>query len=98
MSRREAYERKLEAQMKEWKAEISKLQAKAEQAKAESRLQYLNQVESLKEKQRAAQDRLDALKKASEASWEDVKSSVEKAWNELGDAVKTIRDNFRNAA
>ena len=40
MNMKEAYEKKLEAQMEEWSLEIDKLKAKADKAEADSQLEY----------------------------------------------------------
>ena len=40
MDKRKAYEEKFDAQLKEWSAEIALLNAKADKAKAEAKIEY----------------------------------------------------------
>jgi hypothetical protein len=54
MATKEAYQKKLEAQLKEWDAKLDQLSAKAQKATAEARITYENELESLKSKQAAA--------------------------------------------
>jgi hypothetical protein len=51
MSNRDAYVRKLKAKLDEWNAEIDKLQAKAELAEAEAKIEYEKQLADLRAKQ-----------------------------------------------
>ena len=92
MSDKNAYEDKLEAQLKEWQAEIDKLRAKADKANADARLEYDRQIKELVEYQQRAQGKLHELQQASEAAWADMRSGMEKAWADMAkswnDAMK----------
>lgn len=94
MSKRDAYQKKLEAQLDGWNADINKLKAKAENADAEARIKYYSQLDELKEKRNAASDKLDELKEASDQAWEDIKAGVESAWKDLDESVRRARSNF----
>lgn len=48
MATKEAYQKKLEAQLKEWDAKLDLLSAKAQKATADARIKYENDLESLK--------------------------------------------------
>jgi predicted ATP-binding protein involved in virulence len=95
MSKREAYEQKLEAQLKEWKIDIDKMKAKADKADAQARLEYYKKIEELRTKQEAAQKKLTELKAAGEDAWEDLKAGIDLAWGSLGEAVKSARSRFK---
>jgi uncharacterized coiled-coil DUF342 family protein len=92
MSDKNAYEDKLEAQLKEWQAEIDKLRAKADKANADARLEYDRQIKELVEYQKRAQGKLNEIQQASEAAWADMRSGMEKAWADMAkswnDAMK----------
>lgn len=95
MSMREAYEKKLEAQLDEWKLEIDKLKAKVDKAGAEGQIEYYKKIEELREKQYAAREKLRELKDAGEDAWEDLKAGLERAAGSLGDAVKSAFSRFK---
>ncbi len=95
MGKKEAYEQKLEAQLKEWKIDINKMKAKADKADAEAKLEYYKQIEDMRTKQEAAQKKLTELKAAGEDAWEDLKAGIDLAWGSLGDAVKSARSRFK---
>ena len=95
MSKKEAYEKKLEAQLDEWNAKIDVLKAKAERAGAEAKVDYEETIEDLKQKRSAAKSKLQDLRQAGDDAWEDIKSGVEQAWDEFGNAVKQATDRFK---
>ena len=95
MSMKEAYEKKLQAQLDECAAEINKLKAKADKAEADAQIEYYKQIEELKSKQATMNEKLAELKEASEDAWEDLKSGVESAWDSLGSAIKSAASRFK---
>lgn len=95
MSMKDAYERKLQAQLDEWDAEIGKLRAKADKAEASVQLEYYKQIEDLRQQQQEAQVKLNELRHSTENAWEDMKAGVENAWNSLGEAVKSATARFK---
>lgn len=76
MADRKAYIDKLAAQLKQWDAEIEKLEAKAQQAKAEARAEFNQRIEELRRKKTSAQNKLE-IKQASEAAWEELKAGAD---------------------
>ena len=62
MNKKEAYQEKFDAQLREWSAKIDELKAKADQAKAEAKIEYYEQIEELRSKQAAAQTKLQELR------------------------------------
>ena len=83
MGLKEAYLANREAELKECDAKIMQLEAKAEQAQAQVKIQYYEQLELLRTKQTTVRDKLHELKQASGAAWESVKIGLENAWNDL---------------
>jgi len=83
MSLKDAYVSKMEAQLKGWEAELSKLKAKAQKATAEGKLEYEKRMEGAKAKQQALLQKLEELKRSGEDRWEALKAGVEGAWAEL---------------
>ena len=61
---REAYQEQMEAQLREWAAEIQELQAKAEKAEDAAKAEYKEQIEALRARQEEVQEKLQELKEA----------------------------------
>jgi len=95
MATKEAYQKKLEAQLKEWDAKLALLSAKAKKATADARINYENELESLKSKRTAAHKTLEELGKRSENAWEDMKDGVEKVWDEMSKAIEKVAARFK---
>lgn len=95
MSAKEAYVKKLKAQLDEWSSEIDKLQAKAKNAEADTQLEYNKQIEELRSMQEKATNKLTELKDAGDDAWEDLKAGMENAWESLGNAVKSATSRFK---
>jgi len=94
MEDKDVYIKKMHARLDEWNAEIDKLRAKADKAKAESRIEYQNQIESLRQSRDEAGKKIAELREAGEGAWEDLKSGVQGAWDAMEQAVKSARTRF----
>jgi hypothetical protein len=95
MASKEAYQKKLEAQLNEWDAKLKQLGAKAQKATADARIMYENDLESLKSKRAAAHKTLAELGKRGDNAWEDMKDGMEKAWDEMSKAIEKIAARFK---
>ena len=93
--KRKAYEEKLAAQLKEWSAQIALLKAKADNAKADAKIEYYKTVDALQHKQNEAKVKLQELKTAGDGAWEDVKTGEEKAWAEVKTALHDATSRFK---
>lgn len=80
---RDAYQQRLEAQMKEWNARIDVLKAKADKASAQAKIEMRHGVDELTKLQRSAKDQLDRIRSASSETWDEVQSELEVAWKHL---------------
>jgi uncharacterized coiled-coil DUF342 family protein len=94
MSMKEAYEKKLQAKLDEWSAEIDKLKAKADSAEADVQLEYYKQIEDLRSMQDAAGKKLDELKAAGDNAWEGLKAGTDSAWDSLSSSIKSAVSRF----
>ena len=92
--KRKAYEEKLDAQLKEWNAQIALLKAKAENAKADAKIDHYKTMETLQAKQDAARTTLQELRSAGDDAWEDLKSGAENVWTELKTAFQRAASRF----
>jgi chromosome segregation ATPase len=93
--KRKAYEEKLDAQLKEYNAQIALLKAKAENAKADAKIDFYKTIEALEHKQNAAKTKLQELKTAGDEAWEAVKAGAEKAWGEVKTAYHDATSKFK---
>ncbi len=94
MSVRDAYEKKLKGRLSEWRADIEKLKAKADQAEGDTQLAYYKEIEALRAQQDEARDKLDELRAAGDDAWEDLKLGIDKAWDDLSDATNKALSRF----
>jgi chromosome segregation ATPase len=94
MSAKDAYEKKLKGRLAEWRADIDKLKAKADQAEGDSQLAYYKEIEKLRAQQDNVRDKLEDLRDAGDSAWEDVKLGVEKAWTDLSDSTSKALSRF----
>jgi hypothetical protein len=95
MSMKEAYEKKLRAQLEDWGVEIDKLKAKADEAKADVQLEYYKKIEELRLLQASAKEKMAELKKAGDDAWEDLRAGMENARDSLGNALRSAKSRFK---
>jgi hypothetical protein len=88
MENRKDYIDKMAARLKEWDAEIEKLEAKAAVAKADVKASYNEQINELHLKKVEAQQKLKKIQDAGEDAWEELKDGAEKSWQIFEDSVK----------
>jgi recombinational DNA repair ATPase RecF len=90
-----AYKQKMAAQLKEWSAQISLLEAKVENAGADMKVKRAEALHELRAKQRAASEKLKELEKASGEAWEQAKATADKIWDDLKAGVGDARSKFK---
>ena len=93
--KRKAYEEKLEAQLREWSAQIALFKARADKGQAEVKIEYNKTIETLQHKQDEARTKLHDLKTSGDEAWEDVKTGAEKAWAEVKTAFNSAASKFK---
>jgi uncharacterized coiled-coil DUF342 family protein len=95
MGLKEAYQEKLEAQLKEWSARISELKARADRASADAKIKLYQEVEDLKVRTDAAQQKLNEIKAASAEKWESLKAASEKTLTDLKSKWESLKGKFQ---
>jgi uncharacterized coiled-coil DUF342 family protein len=88
MGKKEAYQEKVTAQLRELEANIARLQAKADQAHAEAKIESYEKIEELRAKRDLAQQKLEELREAGDEAWEELKAGIENAWDDLRTAMQ----------
>jgi hypothetical protein len=93
--KRKAYEEKFDAQLKEWSAHISLLNAKADKAEAEAKIEYYKTIETLQGKQDTAKMKLQEIRTTGDDGWEDLKAGAENVWTEVNSAFQSAATRFK---
>ena len=94
MSTKNSYQQKFEAQLNEWKAEISTLKAKADKADAQARIEMNKNIDKLRKKRDDLQNKLEQFKKAGEDGWKDLKEGLDSAGKTLTQALSSAKSKF----
>ncbi len=92
---RKAFINTLTAKLKQWDDDIDRLEAKAQKAKAEVKADYNKHIQDLRDKKKAAQERLEEVKHAGEEAWEDLKSGSVEAYDSLKNAFQSAMSKFK---
>jgi predicted nuclease with TOPRIM domain len=90
----EAYREQVEAKLKVWSAQVKELQAKAELAKADTKVELQKQIQALKAKQEAIQNQLRELQAAGAEAWEKAKPELEQAVEHLHSAWENVKKSL----
>ena len=88
MLNKDAYVAKLEAQIKEWSAQLDEVATKAQKLTADARVAAQKQLEEGRSKLTAARHKLDGLKGVGADKWEEAKAKVESFWKEARTAFE----------
>ncbi len=83
MENREIFLKKMEAQKKEWEANLKHLQAKAANLDADARIEYENHMHNLKEKLKKAERHSNRFRDTSADSWHNLGDDIKHGWNDL---------------
>jgi len=94
MSKKTEYEKKLQAQLDEFGAEIERLKARADKAEDDAEPWHQKQIEALQEKHKLAKEKLNELKESSDDAWEDLKEGITSAWDSVSGALKSAAKRF----
>ena len=77
-SKRDAYIEKMKLELDELNAKITKVEAKAREAKEDARDKYKEEMGKLRQQSKLAAAKLDELKAAGEDSWDTMVAEMEK--------------------
>lgn len=95
ISPKQAFQQKLERELKDWDAKLEQLRARAKEAKDEIRTEFEVQLEALAARQAVAQEKLQELRRHGEWAWEDLKDGAEKAWKDLREAIERAASRLK---
>ncbi|MBN2426307.1 MAG: hypothetical protein JXR46_11880 [Calditrichaceae bacterium] len=94
MEDKKSYLQKMADQLKEWDTKIDELKAKADKAKTEAKSDLLKQIDELLVKKEKIRNKMKQLQAAGDGSWNDMKTGVEKSWEELKGAFSKASARF----
>jgi hypothetical protein len=94
MEAKQAYEEKTEAQLKQLNARKELLRAKAEEAKADAKIEYVEQLEKLERRQQEAEARLNELRGSGRQAWRELKDGVDNAVTEFERSLTQALSQF----
>ena len=95
MDNKDVYIQKLHERVDKWNAELDNLYAEANKTTAESRVEFQNQMENLREKRQVVEHKIAEMREASEGAWEELKSGVRSAWDSMEEALKSAQSRFK---
>jgi len=90
MNLRETYEKKMQGQLSELKAEIAELKEKADQAETNLQLEYYTLIDELHLKMETANQKFHLLKQASDENWDEFKSEFELIWDSVHELIQSV--------
>ncbi len=96
MSTRDAYVQKLKAQIDDWNADITKLEAKTGQASADLRIKYEQSLDSLRAERDQVSGKLEQIQESSEDAWEEFQGSAEDLWDRTKAAFAAAKAEFED--
>lgn len=96
MSDTQTYLKQAETQMKKWQADLERAKAAVAEKQYETKSEYYQQVMEASQKEKELQEKMAALKKAGQESWDELKHGFEQAAGELEKAVNKSLETMKS--
>ena len=93
--RRDAYLQKLKAILDVWNAEIDRLAEREDKAGPNAKIEYHKKLDELRAKRDDIEARIDAMHKAGDDAWEDLKFDLESSWEFLREGLSVFKTEFQ---
>lgn len=90
-----AYFQKIETELGKWADQITKLKDGTKEMNTDIETQYYEQVEDLIALHELARQKLQEIREYGDAHWEDYKSGMERAMNELSKSYSELQSHFK---
>lgn len=94
MSERQAYIEKLEATLKEWDSQISKLSAKVKKVKADIKIDYNNKLDHTKAKREELASKIQDLQLSGDDAWQAIKDGADLISSDIKKTFDNIKSKF----
>ena len=95
MKTKDEYIESLASELKEWSAQVDLLAAKTENATADVKLKYAEELDALRAKQHAAAEKMKELQEASGDAWGTVKETAVEVWEDLKTGLASAVAKFK---
>ena len=96
MKEKMTYQEQLKKKLRDLSDSLAELTFKAEQLQDNATLEFEEQIESLRDKQRKIREKLQELEEASDEAWEDIKDGIDHAWSDLKKSLDSAWSRFRS--
>ncbi|HEX9787648.1 MAG TPA: DUF2934 domain-containing protein [Candidatus Binatia bacterium] len=97
MESKTTYQKRIESQLAKWETTIDGLKTKVEQVEVDAKAKLHGQLDRLHDKRARAEKLLEELTATSQDAWEEIKSDIEKGWNEITRTAKQTMAKVREA-
>jgi translation initiation factor 2 alpha subunit (eIF-2alpha) len=95
METEKAYQEKMDPRLKALAVKIDLLKARADKTNGEANIENYKQIKMVREKQELLRNRLHELKKSGDEAWEELRSGVYIAWDDLKYALNRALSRFK---
>jgi len=92
---KDEYQKKLNGALSEMDEHIDDLKSKAAQGSDEAKKRYARELDDLRHKREILGKKLDQVKAAAPGAWDDIKSGVGTAANDLKSTIKRVRSRLQ---
>ncbi|MEJ2757122.1 MAG: hypothetical protein P8046_01450 [Anaerolineales bacterium] len=93
----EMYKEKAQARYDQYSAKIDELLAKFNETKADTKLKFENQFEDLTNQRQTVADKLDQMKDMGEDAWEEMRSGMDSALDDLEKSYQKTTEKLEQA-
>lgn len=94
MKTKNEYIESLASELKSWSAQIDILTIRTENASANLKAKYSDELDSLRTKQQAAANKMRELQDDSDDAWESIKVSADQVWKDLRIGIADAASKF----
>ncbi|MFZ6658162.1 hypothetical protein [Undibacterium sp. TJN19] len=96
MAKREAYIKRIKAQLDDLNIALTDAEARAEKSKEAAQAKYVAEIAKLHEQAGQVREKLEEIKSASESTWENMIASTEKVHDALVNSFKYFKSQLKN--
>jgi len=93
---KENYQRKIESQLDEWRADIDRLKERAKNATSEAKVKYQEHIDKLELKMDEGRARLKTLKETGGDAWEAVREGADSIWDTMKATFAEVKERLRD--
>lgn len=93
---KENYQRKIESQLDEWRADIDRLKERAKNATSETKQKYQENIDKLELKMDEGKSKLKDLKESGSEAWEAVKEGADSIWDTMKATFAEVKEKLKD--